>query len=535
MLPRHQRKILSREKLVRVVADARADGGTIVHCHGCFDIVHPGHVRYLEFARRQGDLLVVSLTGDPNVNKGDQRPYIPQELRAESLAALEFVDAVYIDPHPTAEAILKDLKPDIYVKGREYEQSKDPRFMAEREIVERNGGRVIFSSGDIVFSSTHIINALPRDPHLEAQRNQVLARRHGVTRESLSAAIDGFRRQRVVIVGDIIIDRYVFCDAINVASESPMMSLAKLDEHHYVGGAAVVARHVAAMGATPVLISAVADDEPSRLVEQVLRDEGVQAHLLRCRHKLVEKTRYLVDETKLFKVEEAEHVPLDSLNERKAAIQIEEHAENADAVIFCDFGYGMISAGLLQRVMTSVRKSVRTVTADISGPRANLLNFRDADLLCPTERELRSNLNDYERGLSFVAHSLLAGTRAKHLFVTLEKKGLVVFDRPTHDVSSVDWSGRLISEHLPSFVDRALDCLGGGDALLAAASLALSTGASLMHAAYLGNAAAAVELSSFGNVPVGANDLHAWVNRSAPSDEPQSPQPAPTIEPLPIC
>src|SRR5512146_804676 len=131
----YTRKIVNRHELIEAARAAQAAGHTVVHCHGCFDIVHPGHVRYLEFARRQGDLLVVSLTGDSQVNKGDQRPYIPEELRAESLAALEVVDLVYINPDPTACGLLHDLRPDIYVKGREYEHSADRGFLAERHAV----------------------------------------------------------------------------------------------------------------------------------------------------------------------------------------------------------------------------------------------------------------------------------------------------------------------------------------------------------------------------------------------------------------
>ncbi|MCP4245661.1 MAG: adenylyltransferase/cytidyltransferase family protein, partial [bacterium] len=96
------RKIVDLPSLLDAVAAARSDGKTVVQCHGCFDVVHPGHIRYLEFARRQGDLLVVSLTGDSEISKGDQRRYIPQEMRAGTLGALEVVDLVFVDPHPTA-------------------------------------------------------------------------------------------------------------------------------------------------------------------------------------------------------------------------------------------------------------------------------------------------------------------------------------------------------------------------------------------------------------------------------------------------
>ncbi len=99
-------------------------------CHGCFDIVHPGHIRYLEFARKHGDLLIVSITSDAAIDKESDRPYIPEELRAENLAALSFVDLAYVDPNHTAEQVLQVIKPDVYVKGHEYQLSKDPRFLA---------------------------------------------------------------------------------------------------------------------------------------------------------------------------------------------------------------------------------------------------------------------------------------------------------------------------------------------------------------------------------------------------------------------
>ena len=199
--------------------------------------------------------------------------------------------------------------------------------------MEKHGGRVIFSSGEVVFSSTSLITALPGHDALERQRLAVIAQRNAISKVSLCDTIRRFADQRVLIVGDIVIDRYVFCDAINVASEAPVMSLTQLDQKRYLGGAAIVARHVAAMGAQPFLLTAVANDAQSQDVENALRDEGIECHLLTCRDELIEKVRYLVGESKLLKVENAEHVPLDSVAQRQAADVIQHQADHSDAAM----------------------------------------------------------------------------------------------------------------------------------------------------------------------------------------------------------
>src|ERR1700722_18163672 len=184
------RKIVSLKALTALRQQAREAGKTVVHCHGCFDIVHPGHVHHLQFARSLGDILVVSVSADGEVNKGAARPLIPDDLRAATLAALECVDCVYLNPDPTAVGLLEQLRPDVYVKGQEYEQNHDPRFLAERDTVERHGGRVVFSSGDIVYSSTALIDAIPAGGMYEDEKLSRFCRRHDLSAGSLSNLIN---------------------------------------------------------------------------------------------------------------------------------------------------------------------------------------------------------------------------------------------------------------------------------------------------------------------------------------------------------
>lgn len=506
-----RRKIVSREELVERARAARSAGQIVVQCHGCFDIVHPGHLRYLEFAHRQGDILIVSVTGDNQIDKGAQRPFIPQELRAENLAALEFVNWVYINPHATAVEVLDEVKPDAYVKGSEYEHSTDAGFLAERRTVEGYGGRVIFSSGEVVFSSTRLLESIGADEHLIAQRLAAVCQRHDIHTTALESVLERSMGCRVLVVGDTILDRYVLCDANEVAGEAPMMSLVELETREYLGGAAIVARHLAAMGATASLLTAAADDDEGRKAADLLDTECVHARLLPIRRSLPRKTRYVVENTKLLRVENAEFAPLDSQSENRALADFERMLVHADAVIVCDFGYGMITSSFLRRALPLARQRCKIIAANVSGPRGSLLEFGGVDLLCPTERQLRSALHDFEQGLSKVVWQAINHTRAKHFMVWLGKRGVVVFDRQTQEANRPEYGGRLLSEHLPSFAERAIDGLGCGDAFLATATMALASDASLMQAAYLANAAAAMELAVLGNVPIRRRDVMRWL------------------------
>ena len=133
-------KLLSLESLEPVISVLKASGKTVVFANGCFDLLHVGHIRYLQGARQLGDVLVVGLNSDQSVRrlKGPQRPLMPENERAEILAALACVDYVVLFQEPNVEAVLRVLKPDIQCKGTDYTEETVP----ERELVRSYGGRV---------------------------------------------------------------------------------------------------------------------------------------------------------------------------------------------------------------------------------------------------------------------------------------------------------------------------------------------------------------------------------------------------------
>lgn len=509
----YRRKIISAEALrafitdARRVTDAGERGPVFVHCHGCFDIVHPGHIRYLQFARGQGDYLIVSITGDADIHKGQARPYIPQELRAENLAALELVDFVVIDPNPTAARLLDRLRPDVYVKGEEYATSRDPRFLEEKQVVEANGGRVIFSSGQVVFSSTRLGESIAA-PVSVLEHLGVLCQRHGITSVAMSRLLQGFRGLRVLVFGDAYLERYVLCDTGTVAGESPMMSLAELDRRDYLGGAALLATQLAALGARPLLVTMLGSDPDSQKMLAALQQRRVRVLCPARRAEVPIRTRYLVDEHKMFKVDRGGPSPLDSTGRRRVVELLLAEASLAQAAVLFDAGYGVISPALMQQIGPAVRERLPIVAGGSGEPQGTLAHFRDMDLLCTSERRLRSTLGDPSGGLSTLAYRLLDQTQAMRMLVTVGKRGLVTFDRPSHDRASPAWRDRLLSEYLPSLSDRVVDRLGCGESILAVAALCHAGGATMMQTAYICQVIGALQISRMGPMPVMDDELH---------------------------
>lgn len=522
-----RRKVLSHSELIAARNRARAEGRSVVQCHGCFDIVHPGHVKHLQHAAKLGDILLVTITGDREMIKGTGRPLIPQELRADNLAALDCVDWVYIEPRPTAAELLREVQPDLYVKGREYETNHDPRFEAEKKAVEAAGGRVVFSSGDIIFSSTALIASLEHsaDPVHAALRR--LVQQRDLRPERLDSIINAFRGLSVVVVGQVIIDTYILCDRPDVAGESPVMTLRPIERRSFDGGAAVIARHLAAMGARPILVTGMPRSPEAEAVRRRLLIEGIETRAIETDRPLVEKQRFLVGSQKVMKVDLLEPLALDAHQQKRLIDHAEHAASECNAGIVVDFGQGLLSAGLIPTIASAMRPHVDILAGDVSGRRSNLLAMKGMDLLCPSEAEMRDALAAYDEGLSSVVWRLLDRTQSRAAIVTLGEDGAIAFDRVgQNEGGEPDLKSRIAGEHIPALSPYAVDALGAGDSLLSAATLALAAGCDFATAAFLGSIAAAAQVQRVGNAIISSADLRKGVTQIARAQLAYTPEPS---------
>jgi rfaE bifunctional protein kinase chain/domain/rfaE bifunctional protein nucleotidyltransferase chain/domain len=502
-----KKKIVSADELMEICEKLRAEGQRVVQCHGCFDIVHPGHIRYLRFAKELGDVLVISVSGDDMVGKGPGRPYITESLRMENLAVLEFVDYVCLDDNDWAGPILEKLKPDIYVKGKEYEKKGDPRFTRERELVEGNGGTVVFSSGDVVYSSTYILSQFRERFPLERERLTAYCERNGIEARGVKSVLNAFDGRRVLVIGDAILDHYVHCDALGIASETPVLSVTPIRENWYAGAGVLIAAQLTELGGNATFLTSFHTDAEGERFASIAEQAGVSVVAVSDEDRPVAvKSRYLVEEQKVFKVDSTRGVPSSTQATKELARKFESLVDDYDAVVVTDFGYGLFTQSLIEDFVEITKRHKKPYYLDVSHTRqASILRFPAARIATPTEQELRFAFADNDSGLSHLASHFFTETGAEHLMLTMGKRGVLLFDRPDSP------STRLKTEFLPALESSAIDPVGAGDVFLVGAVVADVCGESPRLGAYLGSALAALHVATLGNHRVDSVALHRYL------------------------
>jgi len=500
------KKVHSIESLRAARARLRKAGKTVVQCHGCFDIVHPGHIRYLRFARSLGDVLVVTVSADDVVMKGYERPYIPEDLRLDNLAELACVDYVALSEDEWAGPVLEAVQPDIYVKGREYESKKDPRFAKEKKIVESYGGRVVLGSGDVVFSSTEIGRRKRNTLDMEQQKIQRFCRVNEITPARLKNTISKFSDLKVLILGDAILDHYTHCEGARVASESPIVSVKPVSEEWFIGGAGLIARQAAVLGAKPTFVTCCQEDEAFERIKDSLGHSGVEVlNLPAPGRRAYSKTRFLVGGKKVFKVDRGNPAPIPIETTNELIVMLRQQLEAHDGLIVTDFGYGLFGPTLAAAIPKLAAKCGKPYFADVStNGQANILKFSGPQLATPTEDELRFALGDAESGLSNLASRYYAASGAQGLIVTMGRRGSLCFRPPRGE------GDRLRTDYLPALEINEVDAVGAGDVFLTGASLSELSGESLPVGMYVGSSLASISAGILGNEGASLPDLYEF-------------------------
>lgn len=472
------------------------DGDTLVFVSGNFNVVHPGHVRLLRFAREAGAFLVVGVHPDSGIGAT-----VPAEFRLEAVRAIKFVDYAFVIPGDMADAILA-IRPDFVVKGKEHETRDNP----ERAALETYGGRLLFSSGDMRFSSFDILDRDYRESRTSSIRLPLdYPARHDFTLADIRDLTGSFSKLNVIVVGDLIIDDYIECDALGMSQEDPAIVVTPIDTRRFVGGAGIVAAHASGLGAKVRFLSVAGQDDVADYAESRLREFGVESHLFRDPSRpSTLKQRYRASGKTMLRVSHLrQHAIPQDIADRICA-DIEAALPDADLVLFSDFNYGCLPTSLVNRLVETCGRHGVPMAADsqASSQLADISRFKGMKLITPTELEARLALKDRNSGLVVVGEELHNLCVAENIVITLGSEGLLVH---------APKQGELVTDQLPAMNPTPQDVAGAGDSLFTCTSLALAAGANIWQASYLGSIAAACQVGRVGNTPLSRDEIMAEI------------------------
>ena len=435
-------------------------GERVVLAHGVFDMLHLGHVRYLEAARKLGDELVVSVTSDRYAGKAPGRPVFSADQRAAMLAALACVDRVVISDHPTAAEVISDVRPAVYAKGSDY--TLDTLAAIEVRAAENIGARIVFLDTPKM-SSSALINRHVEDEvvarHLAAARSLDFA-------SHIARALDAMSRMRVLFVGETIIDEYRYLAPLGKPSKEMVVCGHEVGSEAFNGGVEAAAAHARTFCADVRVLS----------------------------YRTLTKTRMVERDTtrKLFEVYSGDMAPLDQPTEDALIADICREAVEADVVVVSDFGHGMMTQAVRDALHAAKFLAVNTQT-NAGNHGYNLITKYDReDYACIDAPEARRACGQADIDLGEAAKRI-AGMVAERVCITHGRHGSLYTRR-----------GNQTAQSCPAFTTRAVDTMGAGDAFLAvtaplAAALAADATLNPDILPFVGNVVGAIKCSIVGH------------------------------------
>ena len=463
---------------------------------GSFNVLHPGHLRLLRFAKECGDQLIVAVNSDRIAMGG---AYVPEDLRLEVVQSNNWVDEAFLIDEPIAQVIAR-LQPNIVVKGKEHET----KFNPELSVLEVYGGRLIFSSGETVFSSIDLL----RSEFLQSNSGVIelptdYMKRHSISIERLLSLINSFSRLKVCVIGDLLVDEYITCEALGMSQEEPTLVVTPLDTTRFLGGAGIVAAHAAGLGASALFISVAGNDMHSTFARGALEQAGVTSHLLIDDSRPTpHKQRYRSKGKSLLRVNHLHQRSISVALQAQLQKQFELIVPGIDLLVFSDFNYGCLPQALVHSLIGVANSQKVRLAADSqsSSQVGDISRFRGMDLITPTEREARISTRNHEEGIVVMAEQLRKQALANNILIKLGEEGVLVHAGETDPHFGLD-------DRISALNSAPKDSSGAGDSMLISSAMTLASGGNIWEAACVGSLAAAIQVGRMGNIPLSAHEL----------------------------
>ena len=488
----YEKKILQLDLLSKTIINLKEGGARIVMCHGVFDLVHPGHIKHFRAAKKEGDCLIVTVTSDQYASKSPGRPIFNERLRAESLAAVEMIDYVAISDSPTAIDVILKLEPDVYVKGDEYADVKNDltgKIVEEKNAVASVGGQIHFTAAE-TYSSSSLINS--QFKLLPAATEEWLGEfRKTYSAQDVLAGFDKISECNALVIGEAIIDEYVFCDALGKSAKDPILAFKYGSTETYSGGSLAVANHMAGFIKNVGLLT-VLGEEKSRegFILNSLRDNVQANFVMGPRAPTIHKRRFIDRHsgTKSFELYEMVDQPLSKGVESEILRKLKAIISDYDMVVVTDYGHGMLTPAIIE-LLVNKAKFLSINTQANAGNRGfnTLTRYSRADYVSLSGNELELEIRAREQPMSDLLARLSGQIDCSHFTITLGKDGSLHYDRDTGFYE------------VPALAAKVIDRVGAGDAVLAVTTPLVLKSVSWDIIGFLGNLAGAEMLGYLGN------------------------------------
>jgi rfaE bifunctional protein nucleotidyltransferase chain/domain len=487
-----ENKVKEIEELAGILKEFRQKGKTIVQCHGVFDLIHPGHIRHFEAAKREGDMLIVTITQDQYVNKGPGRPVFNQRLRAESVAALQAVDFVAINHWPSAVEAIKLLKPHVYVKGGEYaapESDVTGMITHEEEAVKTAGGRIHFTN-EITYSSTELLNT-HFDVYPDDAQAFLKSFRQRYSAGDVIKKLDALRRLKVLLIGETIIDEYHYCQAMGKSPKELLVTTKYLRDEVFAGGILACANHVAGFCKDVHLVTCLGSkNSHEEFVRSHLKPNVTTQFFHRDDASTIVKRRY-VDHaflSKMFEVCFMDDSAVPAHIERDMCVYLKSVLRDYDLVLVADYGHGLLGTEAIKLVCAGARfLAVNTQTNSANAGYNLITKYPRADFICIDEPEMRLACHDRVSDLRELIASTASRLNSQRTVVTRGHLGSMAY--------AVE-SGFF---EVPVFSSKIVDRVGAGDAYLSVAAPCVAGGMPMDLVGFIGNAVGALAVRIVGN------------------------------------
>ncbi len=487
-------KIKALPDLAKAIELERTQGKRVVQCHGVFDLLHPGHIRHLEAARREGDVLVVTITPDRLVNKGPGRPAFNERLRAESVAALAAVDHVGIAESPAAMEVIRLLRPHVYVKGSEYADALTDltgKIDDERAAVEAVGGRIHFTT-ELTLSSSRLLN-LHFDVYPEEAQAFLRAFRERYSADTVIAALQALRPVRALLIGDAIIDEYHYVQSMGKSPKELLVGTRYVREEHFAGGILACANHIAGFCERVDLVTVLGGrDSREAFIRQHLKPNIRPRFFTRPDTGTVVKRRFVEQAflSKMFEVAFLDDDEPDPEISEAIAGSLRGELDAYDLVLVADYGHGFLTSDLVYLLTAESRFLAVNAQTNSANAGFNLVTKYQnrADYVCIDEPEARLALRDRTGQMLDVIHAIakeMGG--ARRVAITRGHHGSLTYEQ-----------GMPVTQ-IPVLSREVVDRIGAGDAYLAITAPCAVLDYPMDLVGFIGNAVGALAVRIVGN------------------------------------